>query len=200
MPRCARWAAPSIGRRPISTSSATASRCSCAAPCRRIVATRPPLPPAWRRCAASTPRCWAARTRPYPGVAELLDGLTARGITMAVLSNKPHEFTQLCVAQLLSSWRFAAVLGDEPARAKKPDPAGAHQIAAQLGLSPQQFLYLGDTATDMQTARAAGMFAAGALWGFRTADELRASGAQALLTKPEELLGILDAAVRPHSD
>ena len=67
------------------------------------------------------------------------------------------------------------------------------EIARRLGLAPSEILYLGDTNTDMQTAVAAGMYPVGALWGFRTADELTASGAKALIEKPLHLLTVLAA-------
>jgi phosphoglycolate phosphatase len=136
---------------------------------------------------------WADKTRPYPGVAELLDALTARGLPMTVLSNKPDDFTRLCVSRLLPDWRFEVVLGAGPGVPKKPDPAAALRIAARLNLPPARIVYLGDTNTDMQTAVAAGMYPVGALWGFRTAAELTASGAEVLLEKPMELLRVLGA-------
>jgi phosphoglycolate phosphatase len=136
---------------------------------------------------------WARTTRPFDGIPEMLDALTARGIPLAVLSNKPDEFTQLCVARLLPRWRFAAVVGQSPRRPIKPDPAGALEIAARLGRPPAEVLYLGDTDTDMQTAAAAGMFPAGVLWGFRTREELLANGAKALLERPLELLDLLSS-------
>ncbi|RMG86927.1 MAG: HAD family hydrolase, partial [Candidatus Dadabacteria bacterium] len=58
---------------------------------------------------------------------------------------------------------------------------------------------LGDTATDMETARAAGMVPVGALWGFRDEAELRGAGAVHLLLRPEDLLALLDGA-RPAGD
>ena len=82
---------------------------------------------------------------------------------MAVLSNKPDEFTRLCVDKLLPGRQFVAVLGATPALPKKPDPAAARQIAHRLGVVPGEVVYLGDTNTDMQTAIAAGMFPVGAL-------------------------------------
>ncbi len=136
---------------------------------------------------------WAAKTRPFAGIPELLDGLVARGIAMAVFSNKPHEFTRLCVSRMLPRWPFQQVLGGQPSLPRKPDPAGALAISRQMGLAPQQFVYLGDTNTDMQTAVAAGMFPLGATWGFRTPDELLQFGAKALLATPLELLDFLDA-------
>ena len=140
---------------------------------------------------------WADTTQPYPGIAELLDTLTSRGIEMAILSNKPDELTRKVVGTLLPNWRFAAVAGARETIARKPDPAGALRIASLLHHEPHDFLYLGDTNTDMLTARAAGMFAVGALWGFRTADELKENGAQALLSVPLELCPLLDHSPEP---
>ena len=134
---------------------------------------------------------WKASTRPYPGVAELLDALSERGLKMAVLSNKPDESTRKVVDGLLPAWRFEAVVGARPAVPLKPDPFSALEIAERLKLGPARFLYLGDTATDMKTANAAGMYAIGALWGFRDAAELIAGGAAKLIAKPAELLELL---------
>ncbi|MFA7382136.1 MAG: HAD family hydrolase [Desulfurivibrionaceae bacterium] len=135
---------------------------------------------------------WADTTRPYPGIAELLDALTTRQIPMAILSNKPEELTQEVVKKILPDWHFATIAGARETFPRKPDPAGALRIAALLQCKPSEFLYLGDTNTDMQTARAAGMFAIGALWGFRTAEELKKNGAQALLSAPLDLCPFLD--------
>jgi len=134
---------------------------------------------------------WHERSAPYPGVAELLDGLTARGLTLNILSNKPDAFTRICVERLLSRWHFQHVRGQREGVGKKPDPAAALEIAADLALAPTDILYLGDTATDMRTAVAAGMFPVGALWGFRTAEELRAHGARALAADPPQVLQLL---------
>ncbi|MGA2400259.1 MAG: HAD family hydrolase [Syntrophobacteraceae bacterium] len=136
-------------------------------------------------------RNWKAKSRPYPGIPELLDALTARGLKMAVLSNKPHDFTLKVIAEFLAAWRFEAVMGERPPVPRKPDPSSALEIANVLGVEPAGFLYLGDTATDMKTANGAGMFAVGALWGFRNAEELIASGAARLIGKPAELLELL---------
>ena len=134
---------------------------------------------------------WADKTHPYAGIPELLDALAGRGIRMAVVSNKPDDFTRLCVGRLLPRWRFDAVIGMSLATPAKPNPKGVLGIAASLGLAPADFLYLGDTNTDMRTAVAAGMFPVGALWGFRSAEELLASGAKVLIGKPGDLLPLL---------
>jgi len=136
-------------------------------------------------------RRWAEKTRPYEGVGPMLDALAQRGVPMAVLSNKPHGFTRLCVAELLPHWRFAAVRGADAKTPIKPDPTAALQIARQLGFDPGEFLYVGDTNTDMHTACAGGMFPVGVTWGFRSAEELKAAGAAALIDRPAELLELL---------
>ncbi len=129
---------------------------------------------------------WDRKSRPYPGIAGLIEGLRGAGLKLAVFSNKPHEFTVKCVEGLLGDWQWDVVLGLRENFPKKPDPHGALEVAAQLGVRPGECVYFGDTATDMKTATAAGMFPVGVLWGFREAQELREAGARLLLERPED--------------
>ena len=131
---------------------------------------------------------WADKTTLYKGIPEMLDALVARGITLAVLSNKPDDFTKIVVKKMLSRWKFEPAFGARANVPKKPDPAGAIEIAAILELKPAECLYIGDTNTDMWTGNSAGMYTLGALWGFRTADELKSSGAKALIDAPVDIL------------
>jgi phosphoglycolate phosphatase len=139
--------------------------------------------------------CWHVHTRPYPGIPELLQALTQRGVSRAVLSNKPDHFTQLCVREKLGAFAFQAVWGQREGRPLKPDPTSAREVAAQLGLAPAQIVYLGDSGVDMQTAVAAGMYPVGALWGFRPREELTAGGARTVVQEPAELWPLLDRAI-----
>jgi len=143
--------------------------------------------------AAEYAKCWADNTRPYSGVAELLAELHKRGIPMAVLSNKPHDATRTVVEGYFPDHYFQIVRGSLPSVPIKPNPAGALQIAEELDILPGRFVYIGDTDTDMRTAVAAGMFPAGALWGFRTAEELVENGAKVLLNTPEEVLELFNS-------
>jgi phosphoglycolate phosphatase len=136
-------------------------------------------------------RRWAEHTLPYPGIPELLDALTDLGIRMAVLSNKPQRSAELTVSRLLPRWHFDIVEGERPGVPLKPDPFAALQIARLMKMEPGEFLYLGDSATDMRTAVAAVMYPVGALWGFRTAQELLTGGARALIQRPVDLLPLL---------
>lgn len=135
---------------------------------------------------------WQDRTRPYPGIDAMLEALTARKIRLAILSNKSHAMTVQCVTHFLGQWPFDIVLGQRPQVPLKPDPAGALEVAEYMGLPPSAFLFMGDTAIDMKTARAAGMFPVGVRWGFRSAAELAESGAGLLITTPLEVLTPLE--------
>lgn len=131
---------------------------------------------------------WRKHSRPYPGVAETLLELERRGVRKAILSNKSHPFTVAMTEALLAGFRFDAVRGAVPGGPLKPDPGAALEIASGWGLEPERIVFLGDSDVDMRTASAAGMLGAGALWGFRTAEELRANGATVLLETPADLL------------
>ena len=134
---------------------------------------------------------WDQRTAPYPGIEPMLDRLSESGVRLAILSNKPDGFTRLCVERLLPRWTFEPLFGQRAGVPKKPDPTAAMAVAELLNLTPAEVLYVGDTATDMYTARAAGMDSVGVLWGFRTAEELRQAGARWLVAEPAELTAIL---------
>lgn len=133
---------------------------------------------------------WADHTRPYKGIEAMLDYFEARGIPKAIFSNKPHEFTTLTVETLLPRWYFAAVQGIEDGVPKKPEPAGALKLADIMGINPKKIVYLGDTATDMKTAKAGNFYPVGALWGFRLADELLEAGAKMLAEKPQDVVNL----------
>jgi phosphoglycolate phosphatase len=133
---------------------------------------------------------WMGQTRPYPGIPELLDQLSARKIMLSVLSNKPNDFTRMMVKNLLPFWHFEYVFGERPNIPRKPDPFAALEICELSRISPEAFVYLGDTATDMITAKSAGMYAVGVTWGFRPAEELTENGANTLISKPTDLLDL----------
>ena len=134
---------------------------------------------------------WNVASQPYRGIPELLDALVALGLPLAILSNKPDEFTRLCADFYLAAWPWRVVVGQRAGIPRKPDPTAALTIADHIGIAPADIVYVGDSSVDMRTARAAGMKAVGVSWGFRTVEELRATGASAIIDHPTELLGLL---------
>ena len=130
-------------------------------------------------------------TRLYPGIPELVSALAERQFRLAVLSNKPDEFTKRMIAHYFKPSPFAIVRGQLPSVPLKPDPTAALQLASELGVTPEHWLYLGDTNTDMRTARGAGMHPVGVLWGFRDREELLHSGAQHIVARPQDVLALL---------
>jgi phosphoglycolate phosphatase len=130
-------------------------------------------------------------TRPYDGIPAMLDALTARGVKLAVLSNKREEFTVELVRRQLARWAFVEVRGERSGVPRKPDPHAALGLAQTLGLKPAECAFVGDTPIDVKTALNAGMLPVAVLWGFRTRAELAEAGAKHTLERPHELLALL---------
>lgn len=131
------------------------------------------------------------QVRPFPGMPETLRRLKEQGVLLAVLTNKPHEDAVYVVETLYGAGVFDKIQGQTAGMPMKPAPDGALRIAQEFGVAPQECVYLGDTNTDMQTGRAAGMFTAGVTWGFRPREELMENHAMALVDTPEEILRLL---------
>jgi len=136
-------------------------------------------------------QCWHDRTRPYDGITAMLATVKQAGRRLCILSNKPHDFTLLCVSHFFDDDVFELVLGQREGVAKKPHPAGALEIAQRMGVAPGSCLYVGDTRVDMETGKSAGMFTIGVLWGFRDSAELQENGADVLVQTPDELARIV---------
>ena len=115
------------------------------------------------------------KSAPYPGVAELLAELHAAGFKLAVASNKFQSGAEKLVGRLFPQIPFTAVLGGGDGRPLKPDPAVIRQICAAAGEPLEQALLVGDSGTDMATARAAGIPAVAVTWGFRPEDARKAA-------------------------
>lgn len=131
-------------------------------------------------------------TRPYDGVRELLDELRSRGIAAAVVSNKPMPDTRTVIARLFQPEDFAFVYGQMEPYAPKPDPAAVFYVLEQLGAKPEDCLFVGDSGVDMQTAENAGIRSVGALWGFRSREELMENRACFLCSNAREIISLLD--------
>ena len=137
-------------------------------------------------------RRWNETTPLDPAIPELLSDLKQLGRKLCILSNKPHVATLRCVEEFLSDWQFDCVLGQRDSVPRKPAPDGLYEIQSTLGIERNELLYVGDSNTDMQTARNAEVIGVGVEWGFRDRDELLSEGASHVIAQPSELLKLLD--------
>lgn len=131
-------------------------------------------------------------TEPYEGILDMLKSLKNMGIKVAILSNKPHE-TAIKVSDALFGDELVDVCyGGRDGIALKPDPAGVFEIMKELGVSKEECLYIGDTATDMKTGKGSDLYTIGVLWGFRDRDELVDGGADVIIAHPSEIVTIAE--------
>lgn len=115
------------------------------------------------------------RTRPYPGIPELLQELSAAGIRLAVVSNKFQEGTERLIRRFFPGIPFAAILGNRPGHPLKPSPDIVRETLDLAGARPADVLLVGDSPTDMRTAAAGGIDAIAVTWGYRSAADLTAA-------------------------
>jgi len=127
------------------------------------------------------------KTKPYDGIMEMLAELRRRSIPMAVCTNKHQSAAEAIMEALFPHDMFCEIIGDQDGLPRKPNPSKVLHIMKNMGVTGDKTLYFGDTSVDMDTARNAGAFAVGVLWGFRPAEELTEHGADILLKHPMEL-------------
>ncbi len=130
------------------------------------------------------------RTAPYPGIAEMLEALRARGVRTGILSNKADALTRSLAEHYFSGWIDEAQ-GLAPGCPPKPDPASLFALMRRLNARTEETLYCGDSAVDMRTAQAGGLVSCGVLWGFRDEAELTGAGARYIVRDARELCGLI---------
>ena len=130
----------------------------------------------------------ADKSRPYPGIPELLEQLQSRGFQLAVASNKYQAATEKLIVHYFPNIRFKAVFGQREGIPVKPDPTIVEDILALTKIAHEDVLYVGDSAVDMQTAINARVTACGVTWGFRPRAELEAYNPRYMVDCAEEIL------------
>ena len=125
----------------------------------------------------------------YDEVAETLSELKRRGYKMAVLSNKPDEYTRGITDKLFGAFSvFDVVLGQRDDVPLKPSPTVPLAIARALGVSADECAFVGDSEVDYMTAKNAGMYSVLCTYGYRDRDALQKLGASLMIDKFGELL------------
>ena len=129
----------------------------------------------------------ADKSRPYPGVTELLETLQTAGMQLAVASNKYQAATEKLIAHYFPNIKFTAVFGQREGIPVKPDPIIVKEILQIAKVQEEETLYVGDSGVDMQTAINAGVTSCGVTWGFRPRTELESFHPDHIVDNAEEI-------------
>ena len=128
----------------------------------------------------------------FPGMAELLDELEGKGIAWGVVTNKPARFTNPLLELLGLSKRAASIISGDTCAHPKPHPEPLLRAAREIGVAPQSCLYVGDAERDIEAARAAGMSALIADYGYLSAEDRPETwGADGRIDTPLGILAFL---------
>lgn len=109
----------------------------------------------------------AVHSRPYPGIPGMLSELRRAGIGLAVASNKFQSGTRTLIGRFFPETGFESVLGGRDGVPLKPSPVILEEIMERAGVSRDETVMVGDSATDMRTAKAGGLAGVAVSWGFR---------------------------------
>lgn len=130
-------------------------------------------------------------SRLFPGMPELLAGIEARGLRWGVVTNKAERYAVPLIERLGLAARTGCVIGGDTTPHAKPHPAPLLAGAVQVAVPPSECLYVGDDARDIEAARAAGMGAIAAAYGYLNGHDPLAWKADVVIHSPQELLAHL---------
>lgn len=130
-------------------------------------------------------------SRPYEGILRTVSRLKAAGVTLAVVTNKPHKHAMHVVNELFPRDTFSIILGMMKKFEKKPAAEPLNFVLDYLGVAPKDAIYVGDSEVDIEFAKNTGLPCVSVTWGLRPRSELIAAGATCLIDDPEELLEIV---------
>ncbi|MBD5174803.1 MAG: HAD family hydrolase [Bacteroidales bacterium] len=130
-------------------------------------------------------------TQPYPGITEMLQDLTARGVSLAVTSNKYEEGVTKLIHHYFPDANFKAILGSVEGMPRKPDPSIVFKALSMCPTPKSEVLYVGDSGVDMETARRACIESVGVTWGFRPIHELKEAYADHILSTPTQIISLV---------
>ena len=137
-------------------------------------------------------RDWNGRlSQPYPYAKVLLDNLYDAGFALACITNKPHEFAVDLLEKRGFGNTFGIVLGGDSLPRPKPDPMPLQWLAHELGLGVGEILLVGDSATDINTAKAAGSPVVAVSYGYNRGQDLHALGPTYVINSLDQLEPLL---------
>lgn len=130
---------------------------------------------------------WREKTKLYPNIDTLIAKLKDAGAKLGVVTNKPHAFAVLMIEHFFGNDTFDIIVGQQDGIPVKPAPDSLLSVMDVLKVNREQILYVGDTNTDMQTAKNADVTSIGVTWGFRSEAELIAHDAQFIVHNALEI-------------
>lgn len=130
------------------------------------------------------------KTGEYDGISATVRRLRENDVKVAVVSNKPDPAVQDLAADYFPDL-FDSVLGEQPSIRRKPAPDMVKKVLADLGIAPEQAVYVGDSEIDIQTAKNSGLDCISVTWGFRPAEFLKSHGAAILVDTPKEIASVV---------
>lgn len=127
--------------------------------------------------------------RLFEGFSDVLGHIESRALPWGIVTNKPRRFTKPLVVSMGLDKRAASVISGDDAPQPKPSPATLLLACQQMGIEPQDCVYVGDAERDIAAGRAAGMKTVVALFGYLDAiDKPHTWGADAMIEQPGELI------------
>lgn len=124
----------------------------------------------------------------FPTVADTLGALHAKGLPLALVTNKPTPFVAPILDALDIGKYFTVVIGGDDVKNKKPHPDPLLLVAEKLGLAPAELLFVGDSRNDIQAAKAAGCYSIGLTYGYNYGESISLSEPDYIFDQFNELL------------
>lgn len=124
----------------------------------------------------------------FPAVADTLGALHAKGLPLALVTNKPTPFVAPILSSLDIAKYFTVVIGGDDVKNKKPHPEPLLMVAEKLGLAPAELLFVGDSLNDIQAAKAAGCCSIGLTYGYNYGEPISLSEPDYIFDQFNELL------------
>lgn len=130
-------------------------------------------------------------TKCYDGILDMLAALKAMNIKNIILSNKPQIQAENVSKSLFGDELIDGCFGGKEGVPLKPDPTVLNEIIKNYGFEKSECLFIGDTKTDMMTAKNGGIKSVGVLWGFRNEAELKAHNADFIVSAPLQIVELI---------
>lgn len=130
-------------------------------------------------------------SRLYPGVAEGLELLAARGMQLGCVTNKAAQFTEPLLAALGVAGHFGIIISGDTVPEKKPSPLPLLHAAEHFGVAPAAALMVGDSISDVKAARTAGFPVVCVSYGYNHGLDIRDAGPDAVIDSLAELADLL---------